>query len=412
MTETRRRPKGAGTLRHLGGDRYRFQIEVHGKQLSRVFTARNATEANKAAGALRLELMAEYERRKDAKGAEREERRGWTVKQYSAYYFERWAPYHLADTTRERYRSIHRHQILPNIGHLRMAEVTPSDLTAMYQKLAAPGARLRGGEGALSGLTISTVHQIVRALFTFACDIEGDFTTNPAQSKAARPNTDDLDGSKPMRALDLSEVEALVRRVVVESPSIAVPVMLSAYLGTRRGETVGLRWSDVDFDARTIAVRRSVSYTAPDGVHVKDTKTGKQRTIPLDPHTLARLKAMQQAQRRERLRFGRGWQGAESPADDYIATTPTGAGMRPDVFGASFRTFCEQRKIADMHLHLFRHSWISQMIALGFDAVTIAAMSGHSPDVLLTTYAHAFDARKREAMDALGEARKAARAAE
>jgi len=48
------------------------------------------------------------------------------------------------------------------------------------------------------------------------------------------------------------------------------------------------------------------------------------------------------------------------------------------------------------------------MIALSFDVVTIAAMSGHSPDVLLKVYAHAFDARKREAMNALGEARKAA----
>jgi len=51
------------------------------------------------------------------------------------------------------------------------------------------------------------------------------------------------------------------------------------------------------------------------------------------------------------------------------------------------------------------------MIALGFDAVTIASMSGHSPDVLLTTYAHAFDGRKREAMDALAEARKQAQTA-
>jgi hypothetical protein len=38
-------------------------------------------------------------------------------------------------------------------------------------------------------------------------------------------------------------------------------------------------------------------------------------------------------------------------------------------------------------------------------------MSGHSPEVLLTVYAHAFDTRKREAMDALGAARKAVRAA-
>jgi hypothetical protein len=51
------------------------------------------------------------------------------------------------------------------------------------------------------------------------------------------------------------------------------------------------------------------------------------------------------------------------------------------------------------------------MIALGFDAVTIAAMTGHSPDVLLKTYAHAFDKRKREAVDKLGAARQAARQA-
>ncbi len=59
--------------------------------------------------------------------------------------------------------------------------------------------------------------------------------------------------------------------------------------------------------------------------------------------------------------------------------------------------------------HGLRHAWCSQMIALGFDAVTIATMTGHSPDVLMRAYAHAFDKRKREAVDAMGEARKAAR---
>ena len=404
-----RRPKGTGSLRNLGGDRYRFQIEVDGTQLSRIFTARNATEANTATGAMRIELIDTHKRRSTFEGAKREERRGWTVKQYSAYYFEKWAPYHLADTTRARYLSIHTHQIIPNIGHLGMAEVTPSDLTTMYQKLGTKGARLRGGEGGLSGLTISTTHNIVRALFSFACDVEGDFSTNPAQSKAARPKVD-RNGRKP-RALEVAEVEKFLVRVSSEAPHIAVPMMISAYLGTRRGETVGLRWSDVDYDARTITVRRSVSYTQADGIDVKSTKTGKQRTIPLDPHTLALLRSIQKQQREERLRFGRGWQGADSPADDYIAATPEGAGFRPDVFGAFFRTYCKQKKITGITLHGLRHTWVSQMISLGFDAVTIAAMSGHSPEVLLNTYAHAFDARKRQAMDALGEAREAARAA-
>lgn len=403
------RPFGTGSLRHLDGERYRFQIRVDGRTLSRVFSAANPTEANKAAGALRLELIAERDRKRDKVGAERRIRQEWTVERYVEHYMQKWAPAHLADTTRERYRSIFDHNVCPFIGKTRMADVTPADLTNLYRTLGSPNARKRGGAGALSGSTIATVHNVVRSLFSFAVEIENDFPTNPAASKAARPKVDTTPPRR--RGLPVAEVEAFVTLVSDKAPHIAVPVMLSAYLGTRRGETVGLRWSDVDFEAGTITVRRSVSRTVESGVRVKGTKTGKQRTIPLDPHTLDELKRIQAEQRRRRLRFGRGWAGASSPSEDYIATEPHGEGFRPNVFGALFRTFCEQQEVEGITPHLLRHAWVSQMIALGFDAVTIAAMSGHSPDVLLKTYAHAFDARKREAMEALGAAREAARAA-
>ena len=79
----------------------------------------------------------------------------------------------------------------------------------------------------------------MRALFSFACDLEGDFGTNPAQSKAARPKVDR--NGRTLRALDVAEAETFLARMNNEAPHIAVPMMLSAYLGTRRGETVGLR---------------------------------------------------------------------------------------------------------------------------------------------------------------------------
>jgi integrase len=158
-------------------------------------------------------------------------------------------------------------------------------------------------------------------------------------------------------------------------------------------------------------VRRAVSDTVADGLKVKSTKTGKQRTIPLDSHTLEELKRIQAAQRKERIRFGAGWRGAASPTEDYIAAEADGALMAPHVFGNAFRTLCKLQGTPGATLHSLRHAWVSQMIALGFDAVTISAMSGHSPEVLLTVYAHAFDTRKRDAMEALGEARKAARIA-
>ena len=89
-------------LRRSWIDRWQITVNVRGMRLSRVFHARNATEATRAADAVRIELQAARESVTDAKDIEREQRRGWTVERYIAYYFAEWSPYHLADTTRER----------------------------------------------------------------------------------------------------------------------------------------------------------------------------------------------------------------------------------------------------------------------------------------------------------------------
>lgn len=130
-------------------------------------------------------------------------------------------------------------------------------------------------------------------------------------------------------------MERFVTLAREQAPNIAVSVMLAAYLGTRRGETLALRWCDLDADAGEITVRQAVTQTPTYGVAVKTTKTRKQRVIPLDADTLATLKTVQREQREQRMALGKAWQGAKD--------------------------------------------------------------------------AHAFDKRKREAVDALGEARAAAR---
>jgi len=399
-----RRAKGTGALRDLGEGRWQVAVYVDGKRMTRVYTASGVTAANKAADAVRTALVADRKLVANAEGVKREERRKWTVAQYIAFYFREWAPDHLANTTRERYSQITKHQIIPHIGAKLMSEVTVNDLAKMYAALAGKGSRRYSGT--LAGQTILTVHMVVRAIFAFACDVQKDFTENPARDKAAKPK---IEQAVKKRGLDVAEVERFVTLAREQAPDIAVPVMLAAYLGTRRGETLALRWCDLDAGAGELTVRRAVTQTPTYGVAVKTTKTGKQRIIPLDADTLATLKTVQREQREQRMALGKGWQGAKAPADDYIATTPTGAGIAPDAFANAFRTLAKQNKLTSVTPHILRHAWVSQMIALGFDAVTIAAMTGHSPDVLLRTYAHAFDGRKREAVDALGEARAAAR---
>lgn len=405
MSEKKRRAKGAGSLRHLGGDRYQITVKVKGQRHSRVFRAKNGTEAERLGAGVRVELMKEIIGR-DSGDAERKERRRWTVEKYADYYFEKWASLHLAATTRQRYRLLAKHQVIPYIGKKRMGEVTESDLMRLYAKLGEPGTNQRHKGQPLSPHTIWHTRTFIEALYTFAIK-EKDFDTNPA--KAAKP-TIARQAKKTIPAVDLAETERLVS-LAKETADLYPLIFLPARLGTRRGETLGLRWSDVDFERETLTVRRSVCQTAADGVQIKSTKTQTVRTIPLDPETLDELRALMTEQRKQRVLHGKGWAGTASFSEDHICANPDGSVMSPDSYTNAFRDFTAARKLTRITPHILRHAWVSQLIALGYDAVTISAMSGHSADVLLKTYAHAFDGHKREAINALAEARRNARSA-
>lgn len=406
----RRRSYGTGSLRCLGGDRYRFECRAEdGTRLSRVFTARNATEANKATGDVRRELLEAHERRQDTAGVERDRRQQWTVGRYADFYLEKWASVHLAITTRRRYRIVIETNIKPYIGDVRMADVTPTTLQGLYVKLGGKGSKKRGGDDPLAGPSIWLVHSVMRALFAFAVDVQQDFTVNPAASKAARPPFPRTGASK--RAVDVAEVERFVALAVREAPEIAVPVMLSAWLGTRRSETLALQWRDVDLKAREVIVRRSVTQTPEDGVVVKETtKTGRVRTVPVDENTAAELDRVRREQLQRRIARGRMWLGGATPERDWVCAGPDGSMTTPNAFESAFRALTDRHKVS-LTPHLLRHAFVSQLIAAGYDAVTISAMTGHSPDVLLRTYAHAFDGRKRQAIADLSAQREAARAA-
>ncbi|MDO9107853.1 MAG: site-specific integrase [Coriobacteriia bacterium] len=407
-TKARRRPKGSGSLRHLDGDRWQVTVKALGQRTSRVFAARTATEAHRNADSIRVELLANLKNGTTAADAARDVRQSWTVEQYTQHYFAKWAPYHLAATTRQRYKTLADNQVAPFIGKRKMSEITPSDLSRLYATLGTPEARKRG-TGTLAPLTIWHAHTFIEALFTFAVDVEHDFEKNPARDKSARPQVERA-GRKP-QAMDVAEVERFVASAREHSPAIYPAVMVSAYIGARRGEALALRWSDIDFKSGTVTLRRSIAQTTEDGIIVKGTKTGKHRTIPLDDDALQEIREHQKRQREQRVAFGKGWRGATTPAEDYVCANPDGSTPDPLVYSGSFRVLAKNHGGSHITPHVLRHAWVSQMIALGFDAVTIAAMSGHSPDVLLTTYAHAFDDRKRDAMTALGQARKQAREA-
>src|SRR5204862_6070931 len=73
------------------------------------------------------------------------------------------------------------------------------------------------------------------------------------------------------------------------SEEFGLYVRLAAVLGARRGELCGLRWEDIDLDARTLTIRTGIADVAGRLVET-DTKSHKPRTISLDADTARRLR--------------------------------------------------------------------------------------------------------------------------
>lgn len=406
---TSRRAYGTGTLTHLGGDRWRFRDYHDGVRLSRVFRAPNQTAANKAVPGVRRELVDTHDRRKDADGVERERRQEWTVSRYADYYLEKWASVHLASSTRAERKRVLESVVKPAIGTVKMRDVTPTTLQDFYRRLEGRTRYDKKDGDKIAGATIWKIHTAIRALFSFAVDVMEDFQVNPAAHKAARPSMGQVGGRK--RAVDVHEVESFVALVRAEKPEIAVPVMLCAWLGARRSEVLALRRKDFDLETGEVVIRRSVTETPDDGMVVREyNKTATQRVVPLDGYTIGEMRALFAEQRRQRAKLGPGWMGAKKQEDDWVCAQGNGEVIGPVHFNAVFRAFVKKHEL-QISPHLLRHALVSQLIAKGYDAVTISAITGHSPGVLLKTYAHAFDKRKQEAIEALGADREAARAA-
>ena len=83
--------------------------------------------------------------------------------------------------------------------------------------------------------------------------------------------------------------------------SVAIP------LGLRQGEILGLRWDDLDLDAKQLRVQSQLQFVEGTGFVFKEPKWHSRRTIALPEVTIRALRAHKIRQTEERLRAGTTW---------------------------------------------------------------------------------------------------------
>jgi integrase len=143
--------------------------------------------------------------------------------------------------------------------------------------------------------------------------------------------------------------------------------------GLRRGECLGLQWSDIDFQNGTLTVNRSTTYTPECGITVAQPKTAHSvRTIPVVPSTLSLLKQLQKQQERE-----------------HPATILTGAFVfsrpgepfeprDPSAITRHMKRFVRSAGLPDVSPHDLRHSCASLLLSSGADIKSVQEILGHA----------------------------------
>jgi len=186
----------------------------------------------------------------------------------------------------------------------------------------------------------------------------------------------------------------------VETDRFGAMWRLIVTTGMRRGEVLGLRWSDIDLDAKTVTVtnqRAVAGGTVTEGA--PKTEAGA-RTTSLDTRTVAALKAWKKAQNAERLLMGAGWH-----AGDYVFTHGDGSPLWPQTVTAQFKRHAEALGLPTIGVHGLRHSAATWMLAKGISPKVVAQRLGHSHvSTTLQIYSHVLPAHDQEAVDAFAQA--------
>ena len=148
--------------------------------------------------------------------------------------------------------------------------------------------------------------------------------------------------------------------VVLPPDRLHALYVLLATTGMRRGEACGLRWDDVDVDARRAAIRQTRLVVDHD-VHVDTPKSRRGvRNVALDAETVTVLRRWRAFQLQERMRWGEAWTDT-----GLVFTREDGSPVHPDRVSKRFKARIAETDVPEIRLHDLRHTWASLALAAG-----------------------------------------------
>lgn len=177
-------------------------------------------------------------------------------------------------------------------------------------------------------------------------------------------------------------------------------VHLMSYTGLRQGETLALKWSDIDFENKKITVDKTAArIKEKQTLQTPKTKNSK-RVISIDPTTLSILKSWKKDQIKIYFKNGKHFEGD----DNFIFTNERAEWVHIHNFIRYFKRFIADQKLKPITPHGLRHTHASLLFSAGVEPKNISDRLGHSTvQITLDLYTHITEEQRSDTVEKLLE---------
>jgi integrase len=317
-----------------------------------------------------------------------------------AEFLDRWLEHtkaNVAPRTHERYAEIAKKNIAPLLGNAILAKLKPAQLSEAYRNTLSEGRR--DGKGGLSPRTVLHMHRVLKQALKQGVRWEL-LHRNPAD--AVQPPKVE---KHRMATYDIAQTAALLE--ALKDERIYIPVLLAVLCGLRRGEIAALRWRNVDLEKSSLAVVESVEQMNG-SIRIKETKSGRVRTVALPLTVRDELKAHRLTQAQRMLKLG-----VRLGDDSFVCALEDGSLMQPTFITHEWVRAIKGTALPRYRFHDLRHAHGTHMLASGTHIKVASERLGHSKvGITLDLYSHVLPGMQEDAAAKVDAALRAAQNAE
>ncbi|MBA4543961.1 MULTISPECIES: site-specific integrase [Thermoactinomyces] len=308
-----------------------------------------------------------------------------TLKEYMERWLEDYAKTALRPSTLQTYKTYINAHIIPTLGAITLQQLQPMHLQRFYNEKLTNGRV--DGEGGLSPHTVRYLHVILKEALGHA--VKWQLLSRNVADLADPPAL----GKKDIITLEPEEVTLFLDHA--RKDRLYIAFLLAITTGLRRGEILGLRWKDINFEAKTASIRKNLVVVNGKPVLQEPKTKGSIRSVSLPSTTIEELKKHKRIQNQEKLLAGAGYQD-----NDLIVATSVGTPVSPRNLLRSFYRIIKKANLPDIRFHDLRHTHATLMLKQGEHPKIVSERLGHSNTrITMDIYSHVLPNMQQEAVD-------------